>query len=142
VALLNRQSFVKGNKMNFNSAQEIYDYVCDFLIKQGKQSLLPVKGLKCAYRGPDGTKCAAGCIIPDDYYDPYMEKKSIHEVADRFPLPEYIRKNMDLINSLQKCHDDPNTWMNENKLKNRLSRIGINYLLDTSKLEIVIDIDS
>ena len=31
---------------------------------------------QCAYRGYDGTKCAVGCLIPDDVYSPFMENKT------------------------------------------------------------------
>lgn len=53
--------------------QETFNIVYNAILKQGCLSL-DDKGY-CLYRGPNGTKCAAGHLIPDDKYDPKMENK-------------------------------------------------------------------
>ncbi len=85
--------------------QQIYDKVCAHLAKQ-KHRAVDVNGT-CLYRAPNGDKCAAGCLIPDDRYLPNMERKRIAAVADitSFKLPDFIVSNIGLIIDLQDCHD-------------------------------------
>lgn len=47
--------------------QEIFDKVVSHLRAQKKQAL--GSNYICAYRGVDGTKCAAGCLITDEVYE-------------------------------------------------------------------------
>lgn len=54
-----------------STAQEVFDYVADHLLKQGERSLTPTQG--CLYRGGRGLSCAVGCLIPDHIYDVNME---------------------------------------------------------------------
>lgn len=54
------------------SAQQVYDFVAEKLLKQGKKSAF---GESCRYRFKD-LKCAAGFLIPDEKYDPRMEGNS------------------------------------------------------------------
>lgn len=56
----------------------LIDYVKDALIKQNAQSsYADAVGITlCQYRGPNGTKCAIGHLIPDEMYDPVFESKS------------------------------------------------------------------
>jgi len=53
------------------SEQEIFDIVARHLLTQNKKAVND-KG-ECVYRGKNGCKCAAGCLIPDDKYDPSFE---------------------------------------------------------------------
>lgn len=54
--------------------QEIFDTVVDHLIKQGKPAMQGSgKDRQCAYRGEEGTKCAVGCLIKDEFYNPLFE---------------------------------------------------------------------
>ena len=39
-------------------------------------------GVKCRYRGPNDTKCAIGCVLPDGLYDPDMEGNGIDGLLD------------------------------------------------------------
>ena len=38
---------------------------------------------RCLYRGPEGRKCAIGCLIPDEKYDPAFEGFAFHPA----PIP-------------------------------------------------------
>jgi hypothetical protein len=59
------------------TAQEIFDRVATHLLKQGRKSISARMdddgGILCAYRGADGTRCAVGCLIPDEHYDAGIE---------------------------------------------------------------------
>lgn len=52
--------------------QEIFDFVLAKIREQGRPSYSP-EGGTCYYRGPDGTKCAVGHLIPDEIYSSFME---------------------------------------------------------------------
>ena len=96
---------------------ELFEKVRNHLLEQGRRAA-DEKG-DCLYRGPDGTKCAVGCIIPDDLYDPDMEDCSAFEVKhgaedvakirriwkaveDRLDLTE---ENKSLLQRFQRIHD-------------------------------------
>lgn len=51
------------------NAQEIFDKVVNHLRKQGHRSLS--EDGRCLYRGSNGDKCAIGCIISDEDYQPW-----------------------------------------------------------------------
>lgn len=52
------------------SLQEIFDKVISHLRKQGVQS---GSSGDCLYRGPNGTMCAVGCLIKDEFYSNELE---------------------------------------------------------------------
>lgn len=99
--------------------QEIFDHVAKHLLKQGRQSRDPDTG-ECRYRGPDGTMCAVGCLIPDGEYTPALEGKSALDLfstppAGRGYLPtdHPLCSRMGLLDDLQCLHDYsyPDTWV-------------------------------
>lgn len=49
--------------------------VREFLAKQGKRAW-DEETQGCMYRTPDGLKCAIGCLLPDELYDPAMENRT------------------------------------------------------------------
>ena len=64
------------------TAQEVFDQVAKHLLTQMKKSVAKRAAESasdskdyCMYRGFDGTKCAAGCLISDDEYKPEFEQK-------------------------------------------------------------------
>ena len=98
--------------------QEIFDKVATHLLTQNKKAQSPVVPgeqikPKCLYRAPDGSKCAVGCLIPDDLYDPAIEGSSVaddivweaatgeldYDRAEEFALG-------DLLTQLQITHDE------------------------------------
>lgn len=57
--------------------QEVFDRVAIHLLMQGKRSK-DRNGTWCAYRGPDGTACAVGCLIDDKHYQKRFEGVAIN----------------------------------------------------------------
>lgn len=104
--------------------QEIFDKVATHLLTQGKRSET-VAG-DCAYRGADGTKCAAGVLIADEFYRPEFEGIAItvdRNGDDLEPQAERVRQalfksglkewdQLRLVRALQKVHDreEPEDW--------------------------------
>lgn len=58
--------------------QECFDKVWDWFVVHGKPASLKEGTIECLYRGPNGTKCAAGVLMPDDIYDPRCEDTTIN----------------------------------------------------------------
>ena len=52
--------------------QDIFDRVATHLLLQGRPAL-NAEGY-CKLRGNDGTKCAVGCLIPDERYHQQLEQ--------------------------------------------------------------------
>ncbi len=60
------------------NTQEAFNKICDHLMTQKKQATHSGHwGGSCRYRAPDGSKCAVGCLIPDELYTPSMEGQVI-----------------------------------------------------------------
>lgn len=77
------------------TAQQVYDQVALHLLKQNARSL---KDGKCMYRGDNGTKCAAGCLIDESEYSSIIEDISWNDLN----VPQVHDR---LISSLQNMHD-------------------------------------
>lgn len=104
------------------TAQEVFDQVANHLLTQYRKSQrmyadpdypemeYPI----CLYRGPDDTKCAAGCLISDEEYREDCEKKAFCE-AYEILMDRPCKCHKGLILDLQKCHDysTPFTWKTE-----------------------------
>jgi len=70
--------------------QDVFDTVLNHLRRQGPATSTTGR---CAYRTDTGKSCAVGVLIPDDMYDPVIEKSSpvwelhlvaaSHEMRDR-----------------------------------------------------------
>lgn len=87
------------------TAQEVFDISVGGVISQGCASVSLESGTGgCRYRGPNGTKCAAGFLIPDDKYKPEFEGVSWVAHIDKFPG---LYAHRTLISELQSCpcHD-------------------------------------
>ena len=88
------------------TAQEVFDTAVCGIIAQGVRST-DADG-NCVYLGPDGHKCAAGFLIPDDAYHPSMDSGFgtwFGELCREFPeLPGHTHVN--LVEQLQGAHDD------------------------------------
>ena len=118
--------------------QEVFDQVATHLLRQRKVSRNPETQM-CAYRGADGLKCAAGCLIGDDEYSSAMENLEWDQLEmqkQRFTVPE---EHIGLITDLQQVHDNADdeigiggdayaTWLKE------LEEVADSYGLSTHKL--------
>lgn len=101
--------------------QETFNTVVTHLRNQGCKSQ---DDKQCMYRGPNGTKCAAGCLIPDSKYDPSFENSQVTESR----IATVIRSeghDLFLVRELQKIHDNVPTqgW------EYRLAAIAISFRL-------------
>jgi hypothetical protein len=61
------------------------------------------------YRTAEGKKCVAGQLIPDELYDPDIERKLIGEVIDRLGLTALKPFAVEL-DELQQIHDCAVPW--------------------------------
>jgi hypothetical protein len=97
--------------------QEIFDKVVEHLFAQGcKSSEYGVNvGETCLYRGPNGTKCAIGCLIPDNRYTVMYEGGNVARLLTDKQYALYGS----FLDTLQHVHDDYSKcmtwteWMND-----------------------------
>ena len=89
--------------------QEIFNIVAAHLMKQG---CISVSSLNyCVYRNPEGLRCAVGCLITDDEYDPAMDDRGIagetgvRYLIEKGLLPERLIPHADFLVELQCIHD-------------------------------------
>src|SRR5258708_3125935 len=89
---------------------EIFAKVRRHLLSQNAKAFLP-DSVTCAYRTPDGKKCAVGCLIPDKMYYPEMEGNGIGDLPWRF-VEYFGEDNIDFLGDLQEIHDsyEPALW--------------------------------
>jgi len=96
--------------------QEIFDKVSKHLLEQGEKAAISGH---CMYRMPGGKKCAAGCLIPDELYDPIIEGNGVGFGTE---VDRVLRKagfrvlQFPLISKLQDIHDctsSPSEWRAE-----------------------------
>lgn len=114
--------------------QEIFDTVATHLFTQGKRAMDPNTD-RCAYRTPDGKKCAIGCLIPDELYDQGMEGYSVSCLVDaKFLLPSFFNRNLRLLSSLQSVHDGIGCWSSKESLRAELAKVADIYNLSTETL--------
>lgn len=119
--------------------QEVFDFVVNHLAKQGRMSFNDVTG-RCAYRDPDGNKCAAGCLIPDDKYSKLLEGFNWRKVSEILRTPSYLTP---LIQALQQAHDSAPTQDRSNKfmmgystsIDAALRRVAREYKLDATSVD-------
>jgi len=98
--------------------QEIFNKVCEHLIKQNEKAMDHVNDT-CMYRsGEDDNPlcCGIGCLIPDELYDPLLEGRGIRNIFDHrydcthsAAVIEHIgietEADLFFINALQVVHD-------------------------------------
>src|ERR1700677_2647336 len=71
---------------------------------------LTESGTSCAYRGAKGAKCAVGMFIPDEMYDPMMDRASggynvSHVLAEWPELKRVMPLSVEAMGRLQMIHD-------------------------------------
>jgi len=111
------------------TTQEIFTQVATHLLTQNAKSLALVNltsdEKSCAYRGDNGMKCAAGCLIADEEYNPaMMEGNSWYWISDELGLNTMDERTL-IISALQNVHDQyaPDSW------RDMLQRIAHEYKL-------------
>lgn len=123
--------------------QEIFNTVATHLFTQGRRAYVnpalaardrPGVTAGCLYRAPDGTRCAVGAILPDDYYLPAMEGKAL-ENLDLTCLPEWMQQNDELLMRLQDAHDDLGHWESDSVMKRVLFGIARDFDLHHNVLD-------
>lgn len=67
---------------------EISETIRDHLIKQNEQSMSDHFG--CAYRGPNGSMCAVGCLIKDEHYTDKIEESGVYDKGVRDVVGESL----------------------------------------------------
>lgn len=94
--------------------QEVFVKVAVHLLTQNLKSRETPWGGPCRYRGYDNTKCAVGCLIPDELYSTDMEGKGVTGLSFQYPYLG-LSEHVELLDSLQKMHDffEPHEWMRE-----------------------------
>lgn len=93
--------------------QEIFDQVATHLVTQNAKAVGTCdSGLKnCMYRTKDDLKCAVGCLIGDDEYNPKMEGSNWDTISHWYPVNCTVEQDL-LICNLQNIHDcyEPSEW--------------------------------
>lgn len=113
--------------------QEIFDKVVNHLLTQNKQCSVEdasyANGLKCLYRGPNGLKCAIGCLIPDELYCPEMEGLRAMNVITSYDIEELTGYEY-FANALQEIHDnyEPRFWSQKLKEVAKDHCLEFNYV--------------
>jgi hypothetical protein len=90
--------------------QGLFDTVVAHLFTQGRPALVTGDDDSdrstgdCLYRGPNGTKCAIGCLIPDDRYSESLEDLEACnvQVMEAVGAPD---GHGSLMKDLQRVHD-------------------------------------
>ena len=93
--------------MEISKNQTAFDTVVAHLRLQKKRSAKPGTNV-CMYRGPDGTKCAVGVLIPDDQFDPTKEIQHISYLHSTIPALQGI--DLDFLCEVQRVHDSAVNW--------------------------------
>ena len=103
--------------------QYIFDFVASHLMEQGVKSA--TDGGHCLYSGPDGARCAVGCLLIDgageslDKFSPSLLSIDMGSFEPMFTAG-FLRNSLPenpllgaLLSSLQVVHDDhkPSDWV-------------------------------
>lgn len=100
----------------------VFEHVATHLLTQNAKAQVKGKATKyyedneeeanmtCAYRSPDGLRCAIGSIILDSVYDPILEGKTIVSMEVQEAVEKSVRFELDaddiqLLDRLQHIHD-------------------------------------
>ncbi len=63
----------------------------------------------CLYRNPEGKKCVVGMFIPDNQYNPIMERENVVSIINSFPhIMNFLPLHKEAMRDLQSIHDAEN----------------------------------
>lgn len=85
--------------------QETFDRSVVPVIKQGRPSKNS-ESCSCAYRGVDGTRCAAGWLLADEKYLVSMEGYTVRSDTGVGQVLAAEGHDLVLVSRLQNCHDN------------------------------------
>ena len=107
--------------LSLNTEQKVFDYVTDFLVTQGKQSIDFNNG-ECQYYGPGDLRCAVGCLIlPEEYEELWdSDVTGAKEICNNIPR---LKPFYDLLSTLQNLHDLPLHWNQDGMSTEGLEKI-------------------
>lgn len=94
-----------------STKQEIFDYVFESVVKQGKPSRNNSNDCLCLYRGEGGTKCAIGFLIPDSKYKKAYEDLSISNIMRTLGYDKDANvAKFNFLADLQRAHDKASAY--------------------------------
>lgn len=93
--------------------QQAFNRIARHLMKQGEHSKEIGDYGSCLYRGPNGTKCAIGALIPDSQYDENFEGEDLVVIRMKARALKGLR--IAFLSEMQGVHDnnDPDKWAEE-----------------------------
>ena len=106
------------------TTQEAFNTMVKHLRAQGVPSIDYRIG--CLYRGPNGLKCAVGCLISDEEYRPDMETFKASVLIRNGVVSGLSEVDLDLLDRMQRLHDcnHPDDW------EDGFQRIATDYRLE------------
>lgn len=119
--------------------QEVFDYISNHLLTQMQISRLDenlsyqmgFQDQLCAYRGVNGLKCAAGCIISDEEYKEEFEAKSWEHLEKEGKVTSI---HSYLITRLQRIHNTVSEEYWESELKDLAKEIDLIFNYKTNNI--------
>ncbi len=88
--------------------------VIDKVIEHAKLGIVSLDDSgHCLYRGPNGTKCFIGALIPDEAYEERFESNAVSDMPDVLEAAGLSPEQATLADDLQYIHDrtDPSRWI-------------------------------
>jgi hypothetical protein len=120
--------------------QDLFDRIVTHCFNQGFQSVDDTGS--CMYRGEEGRSCAVGCLIPDEMYDPSIERKiyDMFNVSDnsyREAIYEYLggEEHVKFLRLMQLAHDNTENWATEETLRKAFAHVAHDFKLNTDVFE-------
>ena len=126
--------------MNQEQKQKVFDIVKDHLLTQNAKSTAPPINYSndgyCLYRSNNNLKCAIGCLIPDELYNPELEYHDVKSILALSPkLQNYFSDTFgyatdeddDFLDLLQHIHDIDSVEFWARSLKDFAQRNGFNF---------------
>lgn len=96
-------------------SKKVFTKIVNHLRKQNTKS--SNKRGDCLYRGPNGLKCAAGCLIPDELYTKSLEGNNVYDLRFQkiWDVLGYSERTISMVSDMQYIHDmyDVGDWESE-----------------------------
>lgn len=118
----NKTTMITLKTLPYATEQQVFDQVARHLLEQKQVSTYAPD--KCAYRGEAGLKCAAGCLIAEDEYNPAWENRGWKWLVEEKAVPAEHRE---LISELQTIHDEEHPAHWEQRLKSLAHELELKF---------------